>query len=146
MSESRHIESKEKIRYKRYNPQMYIPRMSIFWWAKQKPYILFIVRELTSVFIAAYMVLLIIQLDALRRGPEAWDALLASFAALLSVGLHVLIFVFVIFHSLTWFWISPTALVLRIGGRRIPGAAIITANVVLWILLSLAVVWVVLTA
>lgn len=142
MTENRYTSEDENIRYKRYRPEDYQPGMSIFWWASKKPYILFIIRELTSVFIAAYMVLVLIQLNALRQGPEAWESLRNSLSTPFSVGVHVLILLFVIFHSLTWFWIAPTALVFRIGGRRIQDAAIIMMNIFLWILFSLAIIWI----
>ncbi|MEX0680794.1 MAG: hypothetical protein WD097_05385 [Balneolales bacterium] len=146
MSDSRDFAVGEHIRYNRFRPRMYTPRMSIFWWVKQKPYVLFIIRELTSLFVAAYAILLILQLNALRRGPEAWESMMAWFATPFSMGFHAVILVFVVFHSITWFRLAPTAMVVRIGGRRLPGSLIIAVNFVMWVALSLAVVWFVLTA
>lgn len=119
--------------------------MSIFWWIRKKPFVHFIVRELTSVFVAVYAVILIIQLRALSLGPEAWDAMLDWLRTPFSIVLHVILLVFVIFHSITWFNLAPTAMVLRIGKRRIPGVAIITVNYVMWIILSGAIAWFVLS-
>jgi fumarate reductase subunit C len=123
-------------RYQRYRPDMYHPRMSIFWWIKRKPFVLFIVRELTSLFVAAYAVILLVKLNALRQGPQAWEALTETLSAPLSVALHIIILVFVLYHSITWFRLAPTAMVLRIGGRQIPGSVIIAANFIAWIVLS----------
>jgi fumarate reductase subunit C len=116
--------------------------MSIFWWIKRKPYMLFITRELTSLFVAAYVVLLLVKLNALRQGPEAWEALLASLSTPVSIILHLVILIFVLFHSITWFLLAPTAMVLKIGGKKVPGSIIVTGNFVMWFLLSAGVAWI----
>jgi fumarate reductase subunit C len=119
--------------------------MSISWWVHKKPFVKFIVRELTSLFVAAYAILLIFQVRALSQGEEAWEALLGYFHTPLSIGLHIIIFIFVVFHSITWFNLAPTAMVLRIGKKRIPGAVIVTINFLMWIILSLAIAWLILS-
>lgn len=118
--------------------------MSIFWWIKRKPYVLFIVRELTSLFVAAYAIILIVQLNALKQGPEAWEALMSSFSSPFSIGLHIVILCFILFHSITWFNLAPKAMVLKIGKTKIPGSVIILVNFAMWIVLSLAIAWVIL--
>lgn len=146
MAESRKTIDKTNPRYERYRPEPYHRKMSIFWWIKRKPYVLFIVRELTSLFVAAYAVILILQLNALNQGAEAWEALMASFSSPFSIGLHIVILGFVIFHSITWFRLAPKAMVLKIGKTKIPGAAIILVNFVMWIVLSAAIAWVLIAA
>lgn len=131
-------------KYERYRPEPYHKEMSIFWFLKRTPYLLFIVRELTSIFVAAYAVILLIQLNALRHGPEAWEALIASFSTPFSITLHILIFVFVLFHTITWFKLAPSAMVLKIGNKKIPGSAIIAGNFLIWILLSVGIAWMIL--
>jgi fumarate reductase subunit C len=118
--------------------------MSIFWWIRRSPYVYFIVRELTSIFVAAYAVILLLQLNALRHGPEAWESLIATFSAPFSIALHVIILLFVLFHTFTWFKLAPSAMVLKVGKTKIPGMAIIAVNFVMWIILSAAIVWIIL--
>ncbi|MCW9708881.1 hypothetical protein [Fodinibius salsisoli] len=139
MAKTDDINTSTNPRYQRYRPERYSPRMSIFWWVHKKPFVKFIVRELTSLFVAAYAVLLIFQVRALSQGAEAWEALVAWFSTPFSIGLHVIIFLFVVFHAITWFNLAPTAMVLRIGKKRIPGGVIITINFLMWIALSLAI-------
>jgi len=107
---------------------------------------MFIVRELTSIFVAAYAVILIIKLNALRQGPEAWEALIATFSTPFSITMHLLIFVFVLYHTITWFKLAPSAMVVKVGKRRVPGSAIIAGNFVMWILFSAAILWIILGA
>ena len=105
---------------------------------------LFIIRELTSVFVAAYAIILIVKLNALKQGAEVWEALLVSLSGPFSVTLHIVIFIFVLFHSITWFKLAPTAMVVKIGKKKIPGSIIITVNFMMWILLSAGIVWILL--
>lgn len=138
------MEPTKRTNYKRFKPKMYHRKMSIFWWTDRKPYVKFIVRELTSVFVAVYAVILLFKINALSQGPEAWEAMLASLSTPFSVTLHVVILFFLIFHSITWFMLAPSAMVLKMGKKRIPGAAIILANFFMWIVLSAGILWVVL--
>ncbi len=135
------IKSNRNPHYERFRPRMYSTRMPIFWWVRKRPYVTFILRELTSIFVMAYAVILMIILGALGRGPEAYEALLAFFQTPFSIGLHVVIFVFVIFHSITWFKLAPTATVIKVGKKRLPGIALVAGNIALWIVLSAAIAW-----
>ncbi len=129
-------------RYERYRPAPYYQNMSIFWWVKRKPYMLFIVRELTSLFVAAYVIILMVKLNALKQGAEAWETLLASLSGPFFVSFHVVILIFVLFHSVTWFKLAPSAMVVKIGKKSVPGSVIIAANFLLWILLSAGIAWI----
>jgi fumarate reductase subunit C len=100
---------------------------------------MFIIRELTSIFVAAYAVMLLIQLNALRQGPDAWEALSSTFSTPLSIILHLVILVFVLFHTITWFKLAPSAMVVKMGKKKVPGLAIIAGNFVMWIVLSTAI-------
>ncbi|MDX1618132.1 MAG: hypothetical protein R3224_05065 [Balneolaceae bacterium] len=146
MAEIQDSGSESNLRYQRFRPDRYSPEMSIFWWIRKKPFVHFISRELTSIFVAAYAIILIVQLRALSRGAEAWEGLLEWLSTPFSIGLHVVILLAVLFHSITWFNLAPSAMVVKMGKKRIPGVAIITLNYLMWIVLSGAVAWIVLTA
>ncbi len=133
-----------EIPYQRFRPKRYQPRMSIFWWIHKKVYLRFIIRELTSVFVAIYAVILIVKLNALLRGPESWEVMTAALATPFSIVLHVIILLFVVYHSITWFLLAPTATVVRLGRKRIPDSAIIAVNFLMWLVLSVAVGWIIL--
>jgi len=124
---------------------MYTPRMSIFWWIRKMPYVKFIVRELTSIFVAAYAVILMVTISALSAGPEAYAGLIEFFQSPLSITLHAIIFVFVMYHSITWFKLAPTATVIKIGKKRLPGIFLVAGNIAAWILVSAAVAWLIIS-
>jgi fumarate reductase subunit C len=115
--------------------------MSVFWWLQRGAYAWFVLRELTSVFVAYVAVILILQLRALAQGPEAHARLLARLASPAFVVLDAVALLFVVFHAVTWFNLAPTAIVVRLRGARVPDWAVAAANYGAWLVLSLAVAW-----
>ena len=52
--------------------------------------------------------------------------------------------VFVAYHAVTWFSLAPQAMVVRVRGKRVPGAWIAAANYAAWATVSAVVAWLVL--
>ncbi|MDZ7343830.1 MAG: fumarate reductase subunit C [candidate division KSB1 bacterium] len=127
--------------YTKYHPKWHRVRMPIFWWVHKWVHTKFILRELTSVAVALYAVVLLFQIRAVAQGPEAYTHFLVWLQTPVSIGLHAIAFLFVLFHSVTWFNLAPRALVLRIGQKRIPDAMIAASNYVAWIIFSAAIAW-----
>ena len=132
--------------YLKYQPKLYRRRTPIFWWVHKWAYIKFITRELTSVFVASYALVLLFQIRALTRGPETYAIFLAWLKTPLSIMLHAIAFLFVVFHSITWFNLAPKASVLRLGRRHVPGIVIAGLNYLAWIVFSVMIVWIILAA
>jgi fumarate reductase subunit C len=116
--------------------------MSVFWWLGRTSYALFVLRELTSVFVAYFAVLLTLQLRALAQGPEAHARFLARLASPGFLALDAVALLFILFHAITWFNLAPTAMVVRLRGTRVPDLAIAGANYAAWLALSLGVAWI----
>jgi len=130
--------------YTKHHPKWHRVRIPIFWWVHKWVHLKFILRELTSVAVAFYAVVLLFQVRALAQGPEAYANFLAWLKMPVAVFVHAIAFLFVIFHSVTWFNLSPKALVVRIGKRRIPDAVIAASNYVAWVIFSAAMAWIIL--
>jgi fumarate reductase subunit C len=130
--------------YTPYHPKWYRRRMSVFWWLESWNYTRFVLRELTSVGVAFFAVITLSQLRALAQGPEAYARLQARLSSPLAIALHGLAFALVLYHSITWFNLAPTAMAVRLQGRRVPGVLISGANYAAWVLLSAAVAFIVL--
>lgn len=109
------------------------------WWLKRRPYFLFMLREATAIFVAGYSVFLLVLLRRLGEGEEAFAAFLETLRSPLSLALHWVALAFALYHTVTWFNLTPKILVLRIGERKVPGALIAGANYVAWLALSAAV-------
>jgi fumarate reductase subunit C len=123
-------------RYTLYHPRWYRRRVSVWWWLQNRSYAGFVLRELTSVFVAFFAVVYLCQLRALARGPEAYSQFLARLGTPLFLVLHGVAFVFVLFHSITWFNLAPKAMVVRLSGKRVPDGVIIGLNYAVWLALS----------
>jgi fumarate reductase subunit C len=58
--------------------------------------------------------------------------------------LNVVALFFVLFHAVTWFNLAPQAMVVRLRGKRVPGARIVALNYLALAVLSAVIVWVIL--
>ena len=76
----------------------YTPKMPGNWWWKRKTYFLFMVRELTCVFVGGYALFLLL-LVAHLDDPEAFAAILDS---PILVILQCIALPLVLYHSITW--------------------------------------------
>jgi fumarate reductase subunit C len=128
--------------YTRYHPRWYRRRMSVWWWLKDRAYVKFVLRELTSVFVAFFALLYLWQLRALARGPDAYAEFLARLKTPFFLTVDIVALVFVLFHTITWFNLTPTAMVVRMRGKRVPDTIVAGSNYVVWVLVSGIVAWI----
>ena len=132
--------------YVKYQPQPYRKPMPTLWWMQKKPYTQFMLRELTSIFVALYCLVLLFQARAIAQGAEAYDSFLSWLQSPLLIFLHFIALVFLLFHCFTWFKLTQKALVLRLGKHSLPGAVITATNFTAWIVLSILVAWIIVAA
>ena len=125
--------------YTPYHPKWYRRRVSVWWWMESRSYTGFVLRELSSVAVAFFAVVLIAGLRALARGPEAYARFLGTLASPLALAASGIALLFVVFHAVTWFNLAPTAMVVRLRGKRVPDAVIVGSNYAAWVVLSAAV-------
>jgi len=119
----------------------YIRPVPLTWWLKRTPYFLFMVREFTSVFVAAYVVIFLVMIRRLNEGQAAYEAFLASLQSPLAITFHIVALAFALFHTITWFHLTPKAMAVRIGEERVKPALIIAPNYVAWAVISAIVTW-----
>jgi fumarate reductase subunit C len=137
---------KQNPHYTQHHPKWYRVRMPIFWWVYKWVHARFILREITSVAVACYALVLLFQVYTLSRGAEAYENFVTWLKTPAVIVLHAVIFVFVIFHSVTWFNLAPKALVIRIGKKPISGRLIAALNYLTWIIFSIGIAWIILAA
>jgi len=126
-------------RYTPFHPRWYRRRVSVWWWLESRSYTTFVVRELTSVFVALFALVLLWVVWSLGQGPEAYERCLARLRSPLCLAFHAAALGFVLFHSITWFNLAPKAMVVRLGGKRLPDLFVAGANYAAWVVLSGAV-------
>lgn len=125
-------------------PPVYRRPVSAWWWLKKRSYFVFAMRELSSVFIAWFVVFLLMMLYAIGRGEAAYQGFMDWAGTPWVVVVNVVAFAFVALHTVTWFNLTPQAMVVRVGGRRLPAWLIVAAQYVGLVALSALVLLVVL--
>ena len=129
-------------RHTAYHPRWYRRRMSVWWWLKDRAYMKFVVREMTSVFVAYFAVIFLWQLRAVAEGPDAYAQVMARLKTPLFRTMNIVAFVFVLYHTITWFNLTPTAMVVRVRGKRVPDTIVAGSNYVAWLVVSVLVAWI----
>ncbi len=119
----------------------YRKRVSTYWWLWRWPYMKFILRELSSVAVALFVIITLLQIRALVQGPQAYAEFEGWLKMPLLIGMNAVSLVFVLFHATTWFNLAPRAMVVRFRGRRIPDLLIAAPNYVAWGAVSATVAW-----
>ena len=115
------------------------------WFMRAHAYRLFMIRELTAVFILAYLVFLLFWLYRLSQGHASFEALVLKMKSPVIFALHLLVFVPAVYHSITWFNLTPKAVPIRLGEDRIPDILIaIGAGYLPWLVVSIFSIWVLL--
>ena len=130
--------------YREFHPRWYRTRVSPYWWLSQWSYTKFMLRELSSVFVAYFVVITLMQVQALRQGGAEYAAFQEFMAHPLVVLLNVVAFLFLLLHTITWFHLTPRVIVLRLRGKRLPDAWTIAPSYVGWFVISGVVAWFVL--
>jgi fumarate reductase subunit C len=128
-------------RYTLNHPRWYRKRVSTYWWLQRWEYLRFVLREVSSVFIAFFVVTMLAQIYALGRGPEAYAEFQNWLRNPFVVALNVISFLFVVFHSVTWFGLAARAMVVRVGGKRVPEILISGGHYAGWLVVSAILAW-----
>jgi fumarate reductase subunit C len=130
--------------YTEYHPRWHRTRLGTLWWLRRRSYFVFILRELSSVFVAWYVVFLLLLIHAIGEGNDEYQRFLHWAANPWVVGVNVIALMFVLFHAITWFNLAPKAMVVRLRGKRVPSAWIAGSNYLAWAAVSALVAWLVL--
>jgi fumarate reductase subunit C len=130
--------------YTDYHPRWFRRRMSTYWWVERGTYVVFILRELSSLFIAWFILYVLMLVYAVSEGKENYEAFLAWSREPVVVAVNLVTLFFVVFHAATWFNLAPQAMVVRLGDRRVPGTWIAASNYLAWALASALLAWLIL--
>jgi fumarate reductase subunit C len=141
MSTSSLQPDKKPTGYKPFHPRWYRPHVSVYWWLGEWHYLKFILREISSVFVAVFVVETLILIHALRQGPESYEHFLQCMRNPAILLLNVVSLFFVVFHTITWFNLAPSAMPVRMGGKRVPDFMIAAPSYVAWVVVSVVVAW-----
>lgn len=119
----------------------YIKKMPILWWTKRASYLRFIIRELTSLAVAYFAILLVLLLMALSQGEEAYYQFNRLLKLPIMILLNLTALAGLLYHSVTWFNLAPKAIVVKLGKWRVPDIFIILSNYIGWLVISVIIGW-----
>jgi fumarate reductase subunit C len=130
--------------YTEYHPRWFRPRVSTYWWLERRSYLAFILRELSSVFVAWSVVYLLLLLRAVSEGESSYRQFLSWSDRRVVLLVNAVSLAFVVFHAITWFNLSSKAVVVHVRRKRVAGALITASNYLAWIVVTAGVAWLVL--
>jgi fumarate reductase subunit C len=128
---------------------LYRRRVPLTWWAKRRSYLLFILRELSSVAVAWSVVYLLLMAYAVFRGAERYQEFLAWSGQPWVVLINIVALLFLLLHSVTWFNLAGQTLVIRVParpgvprrlrGKLVPPRLVWAGHIAAWAFVSLLV-------
>jgi fumarate reductase subunit C len=117
--------------------------VSTWWWLRKRSYFLFVMRELSSLFVAWLVLYLLLFVRAVFQGEDEYLDFLDRASSGWLLVLNVVAFGFVVLHTVTWFGVTPQAMDLRLRGQKVPKSAILGAQYVALAVVSGFVYWLV---
>ena len=127
----------------RLQSRVYRRPVSRWWWLEKRSYFLFMMRELSCVFVAWAVVFLLVMLSAVAGGDDDYRAFLAWASSPWIVVVNVIAMLFLILHTVTWFALTPKAMVVTLRGQRAPASLILASQYAGLVVVSAFVIWLV---
>jgi fumarate reductase subunit C len=116
-------------------------KMPALWWLRRRNYLVFMLRELSPLFVSLFLVRFLGMLAQVREGPaslaEAWRAASRPGA----IAFSVVALAFAVLHAVTWFQAGAVILPVKVGGKQVPAAAVVGGSLAAWLVFSAAVLW-----
>jgi fumarate reductase subunit C len=120
-----------------------VPR---FWWLRRRSYLIFVLRELSSLFVGWFIAYLLVLVYAVGQGESSYQRFLDWSANPFVIALNVVALGFVLLHAVTFFQAAPQTTVVRLRGRRVPPAALAAPIFAAWVVVSAFLIWLVVYA
>ncbi len=115
------------------------------WFLERPAYIRFMIRELTSVFITGYLIVLVITLARAGGGEAGAAAWLQTLSGAGWKAAHALALAAAVWHSVTWFNSVPQAIPVFLGEKRLSAPLAAAAmGYGPWLTVTAVIVWAVL--
>lgn len=102
----------------------YIRSHDKLWWLKDKQRFLYMLREISSLFLGLYTIMLIIRLASFTAGESYYDSYLDFMATPSFMIYSIITLIFALIHTITWFFLAPQAMPLVIAGKKMPNGVI----------------------
>ncbi|WP_094751511.1 fumarate reductase subunit C [Psychromonas sp. CD1] len=106
----------------------YIRKLETNWWLKTGFYTRYMLREGSCIFITLYSLILTWGIFNLSQGESSFNMWLDTLQNPFFIILHLIVLIFALYHSITWFALAPKAIALWVKGTRIEDSVIIATH------------------
>jgi fumarate reductase subunit C len=111
------------------------------WYFRHPRYLRYLSREATCLGIGTLALLMVCALERLAAGRAAWESFVAALATPWLAAVLVVAFVLALHNATSWFRVAPKAMPIQVGERFLPPWVVVAAHYVVWIGVSLAVLY-----
>ncbi len=122
---------------------MYHRPISTWWWVRKRSYFVFVMRELSSIFVGWFVFYLLTLVAAVGRSEAAYNDFLDWASTPWVVVLNVVALAFLVLHVITWFSLTPKAMAVQLRGKPVPASVVIASQYVGLAVVSAFVFWLV---
>ena len=122
---------------------MYHRPISTWWWVRKRSYFVFVMRELSSIFVGWFVFYLLTLVAAVNRSEAAYNDFLDWASTPWVVVLNVVALAFLVLHVITWFSLTPKAMAIQLRGQPVPASLVIASQYVGLAVVSAFVFWLV---
>jgi fumarate reductase subunit C len=134
----------ESSHYTEYHPRWLRRQISTVWWLERGSYFAFMLRELSCVFVGWFVVYLLLLVRAVGQGDASYQSFLNWSGTPSILLLNVVSLLFILYHAVTFFGAAQTIVVVRLGGKLVPGSLILASHYAGLVAASVVVWWVLL--
>jgi fumarate reductase subunit C len=106
------------------------------WYLERRRDLVHMAQEVTSLFIGIYAIMLLWGVKSLSEGPGAYQVFLDALGSPLVIVFNWITFVVMLYHSISWFSVTPKAMPVQIGEEFLPGGIIAAGHYIAWIVVS----------
>lgn len=117
----------------------YRPRLPWTWWTRNSHYTTYMLREMSSLFIAIWAWRFLRQLRQLRRGAAAYEGYVRRERGAGWLLFNLIAFLFAVLHSITFLQAAGMGPRVRVGGRKLSEATITNGAFAGWAAASVVV-------
>ena len=101
---------------------------------------MYMLREITSFFVAAYSILYIYQIVLLANSPGSYARYLDLLKNPLMIGFNIIILGFTLYHAVTWFMLIGRIQPIKLGSFTTTPVQALIINTVLLVVISGAII------
>jgi len=125
--------------YPQSGPREYHRSFSNWWWLQRRNYLIFILREFSSIFVGYFLIVTLVQVCALAHGPGAYAAFQACMRRPGMIVLNIIALAFLVLHTITWSKLVPKAFYPRRHGHPLPEMTTALPSYILWAVATIVV-------